>query len=93
MTQLTLVLPNEQARNLKRVSSRISQAIMLFCKDIGRDGEFFAEDLLNHVERWVGSVAPDSPGRILRQLRRQGRIDYEIVSRRNSHYRILRVGP
>jgi hypothetical protein len=36
-------------------------------------------------------VAPDSPGRILRQLRRAGRVDYRIVNRAQSLYEITAV--
>lgn len=94
MTQLTLVpLQQEsQPKALKRVTAKLQQAIIHFCQDIGPRGEFYAEDLLNHVERYVGKVAPDSPGRVLRQLRRLGAVDYVVINRRNSHYRIVRVG-
>jgi hypothetical protein len=38
-------------------------------------------------------VAPASPDRVLRQLRKQGVIDYRVVSRSASQYEILGVTP
>ena len=46
----------------------------------------------HHWEPASGNrVAPDSPGRILRQLRQQRLLNYEVVSRRQSLYRVLPV--
>lgn len=78
----------EQAANLERVSGRISAAILGFCR--GRS-VFHMEELRRHVEEVVGDVAPGSPDRILRLLRKQGRIDYEVLSRARSMYRLTRV--
>lgn len=78
-----------------RVRSRIGSLILEFCdmqKHFG--GTFHMEDLRNYVELGIntkGTIAPDSPGRILRQLRQQGLLNYAVVSRRQSLYRVVPV--
>jgi hypothetical protein len=47
-------------------------------------------ELTSFVARHV-SIAPDSAGRILRHLKKQGRIGYDLVSRSKSLYRVLAV--
>lgn len=51
---------------------------------------------MDELRRYVGreleeAIAPDSPGRILRQLRQQGVLNYAVVSRRQSLYRVVPV--
>ncbi len=51
-----------------------------------------AQDLLRYVTaRSHQPIAPDSPGRILRQLRAAGQVSYDVVCRRASTYRITDV--
>ncbi|KKL12521.1 hypothetical protein LCGC14_2534910 [marine sediment metagenome] len=72
-----------------RVRSRIGSLIMEFCY---YNQGFYMEDLRRFVERRLdGAIAPDSPGRILRQLRQQKLLNYKIVSRRQSLYRVVPV--
>jgi hypothetical protein len=79
-----------QRAELARVSSRIAAAIIAFCK--GRVGaEFHADDLRSHVTACVGVAAPGSADRILRDLRQRKALDYEVVSRSKSLYRVLSV--
>ena len=66
----------DYAANRDRVASRIGAAIVAF---LAERTEFRGEDLLAHVEREVGKVAPGSPDRILRLLRKQGRVNYRVV--------------
>lgn len=76
--------------DLERVSVRIGKAIVGFCR--ARLGQTFSADQLRqHVRMVVGEVAPDSPSRILRDLRQQGVVAYELVSRRDSLYRVTAV--
>ncbi|KKK51240.1 hypothetical protein LCGC14_3116930 [marine sediment metagenome] len=50
------------------------------------------EELRSYVGRnLVGCIAPDSPGRILRQLRQQRRLNYDVISRRESLYQVRPV--
>lgn len=83
MTQLAL----EQQVNLDRVRSRIARSIVAFCN---RRQTFHMEELLAYVEAET-QVAPDSPGRILRDLRQQRLINYRVVNRRASLYEVLPV--
>jgi len=80
-----------QSQELERVSSRIGAAILEFCR--GRSGEtFHADELRQHVWRCVGSTAPGSADRILRDLRQRGLVRYVVVSRRDSLYRVEGFG-
>lgn len=72
---------------LERVSERISEAIKDFCRrHVGQT--FHADELRQHVRSCVGEVAPDSAGRVLRDLRQRGAIAYQVVNRAKSLYRV-----
>lgn len=73
-----------QQRELARVSGRIAEAIVAFCR--ARVGEkFFADDLRRYVAAEV-QVAPGSCDRILRLLRQSGRVSYRVADRARSLY-------
>jgi hypothetical protein len=72
-----------------RVSNRIGEAIRTFCES---RLEFHADDMRSYIATVVGPVAPGSPDRILRELRQRGLVNYVVVSRRDSLYRIVRAG-
>lgn len=76
--------------NLSRVGSRIGAAVAYYihCRLRG-DGTFHAADLDGYVESVVGRTAPGSVGRILRQLRASGVVNYVVLSRSKSHYRAI----
>jgi len=61
---------------------------MEFCR---HNEQFHMEQLLLYIQGNLGMIAPDSPGRILRQLRQQGLLNYTVVSRRQSLYRVVPV--
>ena len=67
---------------------------MEFCAiQLRYGGTFYIEELRQFVERKMGPgshIAPDSPGRILRQLRQQRLLNYKVVSRTQSLYRMVR---
>ena len=44
------------------------------------------EELRQYVELHAPDIAPDSPGRILRELRLDGLLNYEVINRRDSLY-------
>lgn len=73
------------AAHLDRVTSRIGAAIEDFKSQSGP--EFHADDLRRFVEARVGLSAPGSADRVLRSLRAQGRINYDVISRSRSLYR------
>jgi len=70
-------------RDLERVSSRIANAVVAFCSHHPR---FHMDDLRRYIVREVGTVAPGSPDRILRDLRARGVLRYRVVSRHQSLY-------
>jgi hypothetical protein len=68
-----------------RVYSKIAPLIMAFANDYAGK-QFHVEQLRRYVRDYTPDVAPDSPGRILRELRLEGRLDYVVVNRRQSLY-------
>jgi len=87
----TVVGPDvRQPRELKRVASRISAAILDFCR--ARECMYFyADELRAYVSTECGTNAPASADRILRSLRQSGRIAYVVTSRSDSRYFVERV--
>ncbi len=76
--------PEERAR----VRGKIGPAVKTFAAaHIGR--QFHVEELRRYVRREGFPIAPDSPGRTLRELRQDGELDYECVDRRQSLYVIV----
>lgn len=87
-----LYTPGAQAEHLERVTVRIGAAILAFCRDHRERGRrFYMDELRAFVEAHAGSVAPASPDRVLRQLRQSGRVQYRVVSRRESLYEVVAV--
>jgi hypothetical protein len=78
----------EQQENLERVTSRLGLSILAFCR---QRREFHMEDLRDHLREQDLSFAPDSPSRILRELRLRGEVNYVITNRRQSAYRVMSV--
>lgn len=72
----------------ERVYQRIAPIILGF-HATNSDRDFHIEELRRFVRDQVPEIAPDSPGRILRELRLQGRLDYTVVNRRQSLYRFV----
>jgi hypothetical protein len=79
-----------QDEHLERVSDKIATYVAEFCF---HRNTFHMEELTEYVSARVSPIAPDSPGRILRMLRREKVLNYEIVNRRESLYRITPVLP
>ena len=78
----------EQRDNLDRVAGKLSGPILAFCR---QRREFHMQDLRDYLSEHCCNFAPDSPSRILRQLRLQGAVKYEITNRRQSAYRVTAV--
>lgn len=80
-----------QDGELARISGAIAGAILGFCRRrlASGESEFHAAELREAV-RYV-STAPGSADRILRALRQAHQLDYVIVNRRQSLYRVVRV--
>ena len=82
----------EQKENIARVSAKISPIIATFFHERGVGSEFHVDDLRRYVARRYAVVAPDSAGRIMRDMRTRHWVDYEVVNRRASLYRITSLG-
>lgn len=83
-----------QVKHLKRVSENLEATVLDFCKKRLQRGvpSFFAASLNVYVAREHDTdVAPDSPGRILRKLRRDGLVNY-TVDRARSRYTLIHCG-
>lgn len=83
--------PPEQQENIARVSHRIAPTIVGYFRHRGVGAEFRVDDLRAHIARHFPGIAPDSAGRIMRDLRGRGTIDYAVINRRQSLYRITSV--
>ena len=83
-----------QSEHLERVADKIGNHIVRFFElRLFAWGPYFhMADLAAYVQQEQPDVAPDSPSRVLRALKAQGRLDYQVVDRRASLYRIVRVG-
>ena len=81
----------EQRRQLRRVKIKIEDLVYRFCKM--NEGMVINMEKLDGFVRYNSPlpVTPGSAGRILRLLRAEGVIDYEVINRRDSLYLIRRV--
>jgi hypothetical protein len=83
---------DEQRENLERVKLSIGEIVTEFCRARLESGkvEFRISELTSYVlER--STRAPSSPDRILRQLRLDGVVEYEVLNRSQSLYRVMEV--
>ena len=79
----------EQAQQLARVSGRIGECVVAFCRS--RVGSTFrAAELAQYVQEACGG-APASADRVMRQLRAQGYLDVQLEDRAGSLYRVVQV--
>jgi hypothetical protein len=79
-----------QTTELVRVEGRIAELVTAFCAS--RQGQdFHLADLTDFVSSRV-RVAPDSPRRVLSQLRKTGQVAVECVSRSDSLWRVAGAG-
>ena len=97
MTQLELAPvnpPRHRAADpgLVRVRGAIGPAIVAFFQaQLGRT--FHLDELRQWVTAQCGPVAPDSPRRIMGELRRDGVLGYVVENRAASLYRVTAVTP
>jgi hypothetical protein len=75
-----------QTTELVRVEGRIAELVLAFCA--GRTGQTFHLAELSAYVSERAQVAPDSPRRILSQLRKTGQVAAECVSRSESLWRV-----
>jgi hypothetical protein len=85
----------KQTKHKARVKDAIAATVLKFVthrfenEDTSQRG-FRAHELSDFVARFH-TVAPDSAGRIMRDLRTSGDLDYKVISRRKSMYWITMV--
>ena len=82
----------EQRENIARVHAKIAPVIAAFFHEQGLGTTFHVDDLRRYVARRYAVIAPDSAGRIMRDMRRKSWVDYEVVNRRASLYVITSIG-
>jgi len=82
--------PASHKSELSRVRANIQGHVLAFCGIVKkRDvAEFHAKELHEYVTEHYGEIAPNSAYRILWELKRGDVLDYEIVNRRQSLYRL-----
>lgn len=76
-----------QQEQLSRVRERIQNLVISFIKNVGTGNQFHADQLREWVSDRV-AVAPGSADRILRDLRQRGYLNYSILNRKKSLYRV-----
>ena len=81
-----------QTQQINRVKRKIGQLVTDFVYEVWQRSEktFYVGELQQYVRARL-PAAPASPDRILRQLRREGMLDYEVIDRSASRYRVLSV--
>lgn len=82
-----------QSENLARVGGAIGETILRFVENRleSMRPTFYADDLRRFVAT-KHTTAPGSPDRVLRQLRRKGKLGYTVIDRASSLYKIEWVG-
>lgn len=74
------------------MTARIGAVIVEFFNyRLGTVREFHAQDLRYFVIVRVPMCAPSSPTRIMQDMRLNGLINYQLLSRSKSYYRVLSV--
>ena len=79
----------EQRESLERVEAKIGDVVLEFCRSRVELNarQFRMADLVDYVADRA-QVAPSSPDRILRQLKKEGKVAYTVIDRAGSLYRI-----
>lgn len=82
--------PEHSDKDLERVRGSIADVILKFFRLQRVGGRFFAADLHKFVVDRA-TIAPASADRVMRDLRRGGQVNYSVVSRQRSEYRVESV--
>lgn len=83
---MQMQLDFDQSQQLARVAGKTACVIIEFFDGLQAGQEFHADDLRKYVADRV-PVAPGSPDRVMRELRRTGEVSYTVVNRSKSLYR------
>lgn len=81
-----------QTAELSRVTNNIRGHIIAFAKERLTWGQpqFRMPELHDYIRK-NARIAPASPDRVLRQLRKEGKVNYRVVSLAASQYELLAV--
>ena len=75
-----------QEAKLRRCKSKLQAAIMEFFDRLSVGDEFRGEFLRSFVADRIQGLAPGSSDRVMRAMRKDGLVNYEVVNRANSLY-------
>jgi len=78
-----------QKQNLSRVKSQIATVILDFWEQTGPKTPFHMTNLLKYVRSRRPNIAPDSPSRVMRDLKQHKVIDYVVLNRSASLYKFI----
>lgn len=89
----------EQQQQLNRVVPKLKDVIVEACfiryyytnRMNGKTAVIKLREIQEYVSLKITNVVSDSVSRVLRELRKQGVIDYEVIDRKNSLYWIKGV--
>lgn len=82
---------DQQAAELARVSANIAPLVLAWFADRQPGDEFHINELTRFVWRTAPQIAADSPRRVMSELKKAKQVNYELVSRSQSLYRVLAV--
>lgn len=82
---------HDDPRERQRVASNIGAVVLAFCRErLRQGGRFHMQELNAYVQKHHES-APASADRILRQLRAEGLVKYEVLNRSESLYQLKKT--
>lgn len=84
---------HDDRRERQRVAANIGAVVLAFCCERLRIGGQFHMQELNEWVQAKHPSAPASADRILRQLRSEGKVAYEVLNRSESLYQLKEVMP
>lgn len=87
----TIAMPlfdTEQPAQLERVKWRLDPLVLNFFAERRPGDQFHVNDLIRYVWRFDPFATATSPDRVMRELKSSGRLNYELVSRSQSLYRV-----
>ncbi len=78
----------QQSAELARVSSKLEPLVLAFFASKKSGDEFHINELTRFVWRINPLIAADSPRRVMRELKMDGKLNYELISRSASLYKV-----
>lgn len=77
-----------QTEQLQRVKSNIAPLILAWFEGQKSGDEFYISEPTLYVWKTAPWVAPDSPRRVMAALKAEGKVNYELIDRAQSLYRV-----